>query len=88
MSSYSVTGSMPSISIGDVNLSDWTDFGEKELPNKKITLNIHEAHGGYIVEISAHSNAIGDLYIVSEDKDLGQEIGKIITHKILNVKHE
>ena len=44
-----------------------------------------EAVGGYIVEIDNSDNYIndGELYIISEDKDLGQEIGKIITHKKL-----
>lgn len=89
MSSYSVTGPH-TISIGDISLgeSGWLDLGESKLPNRKFKLSVHEAHGGYIVEISIDPHSMGELYIIGEDKDLGQEIGKIITHKILNDKHE
>lgn len=89
MSSYSISGPH-TISIGDLNLngSGWIDLGEPKLPNRKFKINIHQAHGGYIVEITRESNTEGELYIVGEDKDLGQEIGNIITHKILNDKHE
>lgn len=61
---------------------------EEKLPNKKITINIHEAHGGYIVEMQTNPNQVGELYIVSEERDIGQEIGKIITHKTLKENHE
>lgn len=78
------------ISIGDINLdgSGWLDLGEPKLPNRKFRINIHQAHGGYIVEITKESHSEGELYIVGEGKDLGQEIGNIITHSILNAKHE
>lgn len=55
----------------------------KKLGNKKITLSIHEAYGGYIAEIATTGHIQGDLYIIPDDRDLGEEIGKIITHKIL-----
>ena len=92
MSSYSMSGphtiSIGDLNLNDINLDDWITLGGNELPNKKFTLNVHEAHGGHIVEVSTNANSLGDLYIISEDKDLGQEIGKIITHNILNAKHE
>ena len=55
-------------------------------PTKKVSLTVFEAVGGYIVEIdNSHNNYTndGELYIIGEDKDLGQEIGKIITHNKL-----
>lgn len=58
----------------------------RKLPHKKVSLTIHEANGGFIVEVE-YAMKENDLYIVSEDRDLGQEIGKIITHSILQ-KHE
>lgn len=73
-------GAIPSISIGDI-------YSTKSLPNRKFSMNIHTAHGGYIVEISNNSS-YGDLHIISEDKDLGTEIGKIITHYALTKEHE
>jgi hypothetical protein len=36
--------------------------------------------GGYGVE--------NELYIISEDQDLGVELGKIITHNALSNNHE
>lgn len=89
MSSYTMSGPHV-ISIGDLNLDDagWLDLGEPELPNRKFRINIHQAHGGHIVEICKESNSEGELYIISEEKDLGPEIGNIITHSILNAKHE
>lgn len=81
MSTYTLnaTGS------GGIDLST-IDLGGtyKKFGNRKISINIHEAHGGYIAEISAGSTLNGgDLYIIPDDKDIGVEIGKIITHKIL-----
>lgn len=76
------------INLDNINLDDWITLGGDDLPNKKFTLNIHEAHGGHIVEVSTNAGSQSELYIVGEDKDLGQEIGKIITHNILNAKHE
>lgn len=45
-----------------------------------LDLRITPAHGGYIVSLShRNSGTIPELHIVNEDKDLGAEIGKIIT---------
>jgi hypothetical protein len=71
-------GQMPqAISIGDIYT------GNKPFPNKKFSISVHQAHGGYIVEVHRGSGYEGDLYIIADDKDLGQEIGKIITHSTL-----
>lgn len=81
MSNYSITGSpIGALDISTIELGG--SYHNKKFPNKKISLSIHEANGGYIVEID-NSMKDNDLYIVGEDKDLGQEIGKIITHNIL-----
>jgi hypothetical protein len=57
---------------------------QHQKPNKKISLHIFQANGGYVVE-AEHSvyGVESELYIISEEKDLGQEIGKIITHNKL-----
>jgi hypothetical protein len=65
---------MKSISIGEPH----------ELPNKKITFSVHLAHGGYIVEVNTAYNTTSELYIVPDDQDLGQAIGKIITHHTMS----
>lgn len=49
-----------------------------------IDLRITPAHGGHIVSLShRNSNTVPELHIVTEDKDLGAEIGKIITMSCL-----
>ena len=84
MSTYTLTGSGGSGAIGQISQIDLGPYSvEKKFPNKKISISVHEAHGGYIVEVDTHSAKTNQLYIVSEDKDLGNEIGKIITHNIL-----
>lgn len=45
-----------------------------------LDLRITPAHGGYIISLSHRgSGTTPELHIVNEDKDLGAEIGKIIT---------
>ena len=79
-------GSMPSIAMAG---QTYAIAGEKQTTarsTKKVSLTVFEAVGGYIVEIdNSHGNYTndGELYIIGEDKDLGQEIGKIITHNKL-----
>jgi hypothetical protein len=77
------TYTIPNISLGDV-------YGEtkSQLPNKKLSFDVHKAHGGYIVQVQQGLGHEADLYIVAEDQDLGQEIGKIITHNILNKQYD
>lgn len=77
--SYTMAGS----GAAGIDLSTITIGEYKKFANKKLSINLHEAHGGYIVEIATSSHMQGDLYIIPDDKEIGQEIGKIITHKIL-----
>ena len=72
---------MPTIDIGPY-------MYDKKFPNQKIAINIYGANGGYIMEVTTHPGQVNDLYIVPEDRDLGQEIGKIITMKVLKENHE
>ena len=53
------------------------------LNSEGIRFEVHKASGGFVIETryydrktDMHNNKI---YVVTEDKDLGQEIGKIIT---------
>lgn len=72
------------ISIGEI----YGSGSKSRLPNKKLSIDVHEAHGGYIVQVHRGSAYEGDLYIVAEELDLGKEIGKIITHSTLIKKHD
>ena len=85
MSNYT----MAAHTIGALDMSTIDIAGNyKRFPNQKISINIHGAHGGYILEISTNPGHVSDLYIIAEDQDLGQEIGKIITMKVLKENHE
>lgn len=86
-SAYSTSTWLPGTNIPSIDIGNLTMYGEKKLPNKKLSINVHEAHGGYIIEIVT-SSMPGDLYIIGDDKNMGEEIGKIITHAVLNKNHE
>lgn len=85
MSTYTMNaatvGQMPTIDIGHY-------MYDKKFPNQKINISIHGANGGYIMEIATHPGQVAELYIIPDEKDLGNEIGKIITMKVLKEKHE
>jgi len=81
-------GSTPLLSVANmpVGAGAYTVAGEypkSARPANKVSLTVFDAVGGYIVEIDNGYNNEGELYIIGEDQDLGQEIGKIITHKKL-----
>ena len=78
MSNYTMAGTgLPTIDMGMYTVDN------KRFPNRKFAISVHEAHGGHIVEVSVHPGQIAELYIVAEGQDIGQEIGKIITHHTL-----
>lgn len=85
MSNYTMNASalshMPAVDIG-------TYMYDKKFPNQKIAISIYSANGGYIMEISTQPGQVAELYIIPEDRDLGQEIGKVITMKVLRENHE
>lgn len=86
MSTYTMNmaGQIPAIQTIDIGPYS---TGSR-LPNKKLSITIHEAHGGYIVEMTSNPGQAGDLYIIADDKEIGQELGKIITMKVLKENHE
>ena len=70
------------LTVGDIGMFK---MGGLKLPNKKISLTIHEANGGYVVTIDkGQYGEESDMYVIDVDKDLGEEIGKIITHSTLS----
>ena len=64
-----------------VDLNPWS--GDKKLPNKKMSFDVHTAHGGYVVRVSNGYGNEGDMYVIDDTKDLGQELGKIVIHHTL-----
>ena len=87
MSNYTMAGSagtMGPISVSDISQIDLgTYHSEKKFPNKKISFDVHAAHGGYVVRVTRGYGNDDDMYVISDDQDLGQELGKIVTHHTL-----
>jgi hypothetical protein len=92
MSNYTMGGLSAQTSVAPITASQISqiDIGsftlggyDKKLPNKKISFDIHTAHGGYVVKVSKGHGVEDDMYVVGDDQDLGAEIGKIITHYTL-----
>ncbi len=94
MSNYTMAGSaVPNMApltasqITQIDLSGYS-VDNKKLPNKKISFDVHTAHNGYVVRVSQNTFGVeDDMYVINDDQDLGQELGKIITHFTLS-KHE
>jgi len=94
MSNYTMAGSaVPNMApltasqITQIDLSGYS-VDNKKLPNKKISFDVHTAHNGYVVRVSQNTFGVeDDMYVINDNQDLGQELGKIITHFTLS-KHE
>ena len=88
MSNYTMAGSSAAalgpLSIGQVSQIDFPYTGEKKFPNKKISFDVHTAHGGYVVRVSQGYGNEDDMYVIGDSQDLGQELGKIVTHHTLS----
>jgi hypothetical protein len=59
------------------------DDGSPNLSSQGFRLNIYGASGGTIVETTKydrkHDENRNSLHVITDDKDLGEELGKIIT---------
>jgi len=89
MSTYTMAASVAPITaaqISQIDLSGTYGMGEKKLPNKKITFDVHTAHGGYVIRVSQGFGSEDEMYVVGDTQDIGQELGKIITHHTLAKK--
>ena len=91
MSQFTMAGSaVPNMApltasqITQIDLGSYNTIGEKKLPNKKISFDVHTAHGGYVVRISTGYGIEDEMYVISDGQDLGQELGKIVTHHTLS----
>jgi len=83
--SYNMPHITPIQPLSVADIGQFTIGGSTKLPNKKLTLSIHEATGGYVVTIDkGQYGEEPDMYVIDSDKDIGTEIGKIITHHKLS----
>jgi hypothetical protein len=59
------------------------DDPSPSLDSEGFRLQVHKANGGVVVETKTYDRRKDEnrnsLYVITEDKDLGEEIGKIIT---------
>jgi hypothetical protein len=76
------------VTIGSLKADAMPDMGTslRGMP-KTINFSVNPADGGFVVELRRYDQRKGDddrkLYIVGEDKNLGEELGKIITAETL-----
>lgn len=85
MSNYTMAGQVAPITAAQISQIDLGGYSidNKKLPNKKISFDVHTAHGGYVIKVGGGYGDDGELYVIGDDKDLGQELGKIVTHHTL-----
>jgi hypothetical protein len=85
MSNYTMAGQMAPITAAQISQIDLGGYAidNKKLPNKKISFDVHTAHGGYVVKVSQGYGNDDDMYVIGDTQDLGQELGKIVTHHTL-----
>ena len=85
MSNYTMAGQMAPITAAQISQIDLGGYAidNKKLPNKKISFDVHTAHGGYVVKVSQGYGSDDDMYVIGDTQDLGQELGKIVTHHTL-----
>jgi hypothetical protein len=88
MSNYTMAAQVAPITAAQISQIDLSGFSidSKKLPNKKISFDIHTAHGGYVVKVSQGYGNDDDMYVIGDTQDLGQELGKIVTHHTLAKK--
>ena len=64
-----------------------SSLGRASLDANNIQFKVYKASGGTIIETSTYDRRTdrhtNGLYIITDDKDLGKEIGKIITMESL-----
>lgn len=85
MSNYSTMAATP-VTVGQISQFDLSGkyaIGGEKLPNKKISFDVHTANGGYVIKVSQGFGAEDEMYVINDTQDLGQELGKIITHHTL-----
>ena len=61
--------------------------GSSRLNSNGMNFSVHKANGGFIIEYHYYDRhrdrSENKLHIVTEDKDLGEELGKIISFETL-----
>lgn len=74
----------------DTNESDIPEISTDSCPSfdsDPLRINVYKANGGFVVETRKYDRRkdenISSMNIITEDKDLGEELGKIVTMEIL-----
>jgi len=65
------------------------ETGSQSLDSRGFRLQVWKASGGIVIETSGYDERkdrhLHGLHVITEDKDLGNEIGKIITYESLKL---
>lgn len=77
--------------LSDDNYADMPDsidsIERASLQSEGMRFQLYKAFGGYVIETTQYDNRndrrLNKMYVITEDKDLGQELGKIITMEAL-----
>lgn len=71
----------------DYSLPMVSAMDHNELESTGMRFNLYKASGGYVIETRSYDERndrnINKMYVINEEKDLGQELGKIITMESL-----
>lgn len=75
------------LSDDDDDMPDIATLERESLQSEGMRFQLYKASGGYVIETTQYDNRndrrINKMYVITEDKDLGQELGKIITMEAL-----
>jgi hypothetical protein len=73
----------------EVDLSNMPEstIERESLQSEGMRFQLYRASGGYVIETTQYDNRtdrrINKMYVITEDKDLGAELGKIVTMEAL-----
>ena len=75
------------LSDDDEDRPEIATFDRESLQSEGMRFQLYRASGGYVIETTQYDNRtdrrINKMYVITEDKDLGAELGKIVTMEAL-----
>ena len=75
------------ISDDDEDMPEIATFDRESLQSEGMRFQLYRASGGYVIETTQYDNRtdrrINKMYVITEDRDLGAELGKIVTMEAL-----
>jgi hypothetical protein len=56
--------------------------------HNSVVLRVTPANGGTVVQVENHPNEVGELYVIDEARDIGVELGNILTMHYLKKENK